>query len=271
MPALAVATEVRLTRAFAAVEKAAKGRLGVAWLPQEGAPVRGYRQDERFPMCSTFKALLTGAVLARVDRGDEELTRPVRIPAGAIVAHSPLTSQAVGGHMSISQLCEAIMLESDNGAANLLLQTMGGPRGLNAALRKWGDRVTRLDRMEPEMNDVAPGDPRDTTTPAAMIATMRALCLEDALRPASRERLQHWMVACRTGRERLRAGLPPAWKAGDKTGTGVRGTANDVAVVWPVHGSPFIVSAYLTGSTVPRAQQNAAIAEVGRLVAEAHR
>lgn len=162
------------------------------------------------------------------------------------------------------------MVVSDNTAGNLLLTALGGPAGLTAYARSLGDEKSRLDRIEPELNEALPGDPRDTTTPAAMGENIRRLVLGDALSPPSRQQLTDWLLGNRTGGPRFRARLPKEWRVADKTGTGEQGTTNDVGLFW--HGGrqqPVIVSAYLTGSPGARDMQNAAIAAVGEAVAQA--
>ena len=103
------------------------------------------------------------------------------------------------GRLSVEQLCAAIVEVSDNSAANLLLRRLGGPAGLTAFIRRSGDRVTRLDRYEEELNTNLPGDARDTTTPAAMLGLMQALLLGDVLTAPSRARLIGWMEGATTG------------------------------------------------------------------------
>ena len=161
------------------------------------------------------------------------------------------------------------MTLSDNTAGNLLLASMGGPAGLTAFLRSLGDAVTRLDRIEPGLNEAIPGDPRDTTTPAAMLANLQALALGSALSAGSREQLVGWLLGNRTGDTRLRAGLPDGWRSGDKTGSGERGTTNDVGILWPPGRAPVLVAAYLTGTPAAAEQRNATIAAVGQAVATA--
>jgi beta-lactamase class A len=168
-------------------------------------------------------------------------------------------------------LCEAIVVVSDNTAANLLLDGAMGPQGFTRFLREQGDAVTRVDRLEPDINEVPPGDERDTTTPLAMVRNLqRFLLTDEVLNPASRERLIGWMVASTTGRERLRAGLPSNWRVGDKTGTwiGEHNATNDVAIAWPPGRAPIVIACYLSASTVEPAQRNAAHAEIARSVAE---
>ena len=144
-----------------------------------------------------------------------------------------------------------------------------GPAGITVLARSLGDPVTRLDRTEPELNEAKPGDPRDTTSPAAMTANLRALLIGEALSTASRAQLTAWLAANKTGDTRLRARLPAGWRVGDKTGTGGNGTNNDVGVLWPPGRAPILVSAYLTETAVPPEQRNAAIAAVGQAVAQA--
>jgi beta-lactamase class A len=171
--------------------------------------------------------------------------------------------------MTVAELCEAAMTLSDNTAGNLLLASIGGPQGLTAFVRSLGDDVTRLDRIETELNEAAPDDPRDTTSPDAMASDLRALALGNVLSTKSRAQLIGWLAANMTGGKRLRAGLPAGWRVGDKTGTGEQGTANDVAVIWPPDRAPFVITAYLTGAAAPAERQDAVMAAVGRAVTTA--
>jgi beta-lactamase class A len=254
-----------LPAAFARIEERVGGRLGVAVLDTGSGRVVGHRVEERFPMASTFKAPLAGAVLARADAGQERLDRRIRVTREDLVTHSPVTEKAVGGEgMTLEALCEATMTISDNAAANLLLGAIGGPAALTAFFRGIGDPVSRLDRYELALNEARPGDPRDTTSPAAMAGTLHALALGNALSPASRERMQRWLRGNMTGGARLRAGLPPGWEIGDRTGTGANGTSNVIGVLWPPRGAaPLVVTAYLTASPAAPAARDAALAEVG--------
>jgi beta-lactamase class A len=251
---------------FAAIEKEAGGRLGVAALDTGTGRRFGHREEERFPMCSTFKVLAVSAVLTQVDHGKENLDRRIRFAAGDVIDGSPISKDHIGDGMTLAELCAAALDYSDNTAANLILSALGGPHAVTAFARSLGDPVTRLDRTEPTLNEATQGDPRDTTTPATMAANLQKLLLGKALAPASREQLTNWMIANKTGDARLRAGLPHDWRIGDKTGTGERGTANDIAIAWPPGRKPIIVAVYLTGSTVSPDQQSAAIADVARAV-----
>jgi len=255
---------------FAALEKRCGGRLGVClWHPASGARF-GHRMDERFPMCSTFKFLLAAAVLHRAGRGELSLDRRVPVRAADILHHSPASTRHVGKDMSVRDLCRATLTISDNAAANLLLPLVGGPAGLTAFLRAQGDALTLCARHEPELNLFAPGDPRDTTSPAAMAGNLQRFVLGDALEPASRMQLADWLIDNQTGDARLRAGLPHGWRVGDKTGSGYErdGITNDVAVLWPEQGgAPWLLACYLQGSTLDDDGRNGILRRVGELAA----
>lgn len=257
---------------IAALEKNLAGRIRVAALDTGSGARIAWNSGERFAMCSTFKWILAAAILSRVERGELVLDRHIPFSAGAFLPHSPITSaHAREGGMPVAALCEAAVEVSDNTAANTLLRLIGGPPAVTAYLREIGDSVTRLDRYELALNEVPPGDPRDTTTPDAMLATMNRVLLRDALPSHSRALLISWMKNCQTGFARLRAGLPKGWIVADKTGTwndsGASNAFNDFAVVWPPRRSPILIVSNVSGSSAPDAQQEAALARIGRIVA----
>ena len=256
-----------LEQAFARIELESGGRLGIAVLDTGSGARAGHRADERFPMCSTFKLLASAAVLKRVDEGKERLDRRIKFETGDIVVNSPITQKHVGGDgMTLAEICEAAMTVSDNTAGNLILASLGGPQAITAFARSLGDAMTRLDRNEPTLNEAVPGDPRDTTTPEAMLKNIQTLVLGDALSAASKDQLTKWLVGNKTGDTRIRAGLPAGWRAGDKTGAGERGSTNDVGVLWTPEGKPIIVAIYLTETAAPTEKRNATLAAVGRAV-----
>lgn len=253
---------------LAALERRHGGRLGVAILDTGNGRRIVHRADERFLMCSTFKLLAVAAVLARVDRGTERLDRRIVFGKEAVLAYAPVTSHRAGAPgMTVAELCQAAITVSDNTAANLLLTSMDGHAAVTAYARSLGDAMTRLDRIEPELNITSPGDVRDTTTPAAMLADLQSLLLGNALSHASREQLLEWLRATSTGTEQLRAGMPAGWRVGDKTGSGTHHETNDIAIIWPPQRKPLLVTAYYTGSAADADGRHAVLAEVGRIAA----
>ncbi len=253
---------------LAEIEAAAQGRLGVAILDTKTGDMFGRRELERFPLCSTFKVLAAALVLQRVDVGAEQLDRRVVFTAADVVEHSPVTQGRAGPEgMTLGEICAAAITVSDNTAGNLMLASFGGPKRLTDFLRTLGDKATRLDRREPELNEVPPDDPRDGTTPRAMAYTLQRILLGNVLSKSSESLLIGWLTSSTTGDSRLRAGMPAGWRVGDKTGTGARGATNDVAIVWPPDHPPIVIAVYLADTTLPLDVRNAAIADVGRAAA----
>lgn len=250
---------------IAALEREHGGRLGVAVLDTGGGHHIAHRGDERFLICSTFKLLLVAAVLKRADEGIEKLDRRLAFDKDALLAYAPISKQHIGPPgMSVTQLCKATITWSDNTAANLLLASIGGPKAVTRFTRSLGDQFTLVDRIEPALN------PYDTTTPNAMLGDMQKLLLGDVLSLPSREKLIRWLVDCQTGLLSLRAGTPTDWRVGDKTGQwdgNGHHASNDIAIAWPPHRKPLLVTAYYMTNTADFATRKAVLAAVGRIVA----
>ena len=254
---------------LAAYERTTGGRIGLYVENLATGAKIAWRADERFVMCSTFKASLAAFALARVDRGEDRLDAMVGYGPQDLLEYAPVARQNLGqGAMSVADMCKAAVELSDNTCANLLLARSGGPAALTAFWRASGDTITRLDHNEPELNRSPPGNPNDTTTPAAMAGTVRRFLLGEVLSQTSREHLKGWMINCKTGENRLRAGLPKSWKIGDKTGNNGKDAAGDIAIAWPASGGPVVICAYTQGGSPTPDQFTAVFAGIGRMAGE---
>lgn len=255
--------------AITELEKRHGGRIGVSAV--SGEQRLNVNSDQRFAMCSVFKWVLAAAVLQQADQARLELFQSLPFGQKDIQAYAPVTTQRLAeGKMTIADLCSAMVTVSDNTAANLLYPLVGGPAGLTAFVRLLGDTVTQFDRMEPELNSNDEGDLRDTSTPAAMTTLLQTVYGGTVLRPESLAQLQAWMVQCSTGAARIRAAVPADWTAGDKTGTGANGAANDVAVLWPPNNRPPVfVTVFTSGGALDADGRNAIIAETAKAAIEA--
>src|SRR5690606_8884523 len=143
---------------------------------------------------------------------------------------------------------------------------LGGPSAITAFVRSTGDDTTRLDRVEPDLNEGKPGDKRDTTTPRAMTQTMQRLLLGSALDPANQKQLTDWLIADEVGGPLLRAAIPVDWRLADRTGAGGFGTRGVVAVIGPPKKAPIVPAIYLTETAATMDQRNAAIADIGKAI-----
>ncbi|MBF4594991.1 class A beta-lactamase [Curtobacterium flaccumfaciens] len=239
VPSTDPATDAATARAFAALERRYDARLGVAAIDTGSGRTIAHRAGERFAFASTVKVFIAAAVLDA--SSDADLTTVVHYDRGDLLEYAPVTSEHVDTGMTVRELVDAALRSSDNTAANLLVERLGGPDAVERWLRGIGDRTTRVDRVEPDLNEATPGDPRDTTTPERFAADLRTVLLGDALDAADRRVLREAMLGNTTGDATIRAGVDPSWRIADKTGTASYGVRNDIAVVTPPGRDPIVL------------------------------
>ncbi len=262
------------------IEGEANGTLGAEFYNTDTGASVGLNRYRRFGHCSSFKLSLAAMVLAMDAAGEIDADRFVRWSEDDLMSVSPFTTRRLAEGAGLRELAGFTQKYSDNAAANILLRELGGPAALTAFWRSIGDNVSRLDRYEPELNDVPVTEYRDTTSPFAMARTVARLAYGDVLPPAARETLRQWMVDTPTGARRVRAGLPEGWRAGDKTGTsiwpGIQHIYVDIGFVEPAPGdaemrAPVTFATYFRANEAydgmnPEAE--AVLAKVGELLAE---
>ncbi|MEV4166389.1 class A beta-lactamase [Nonomuraea dietziae] len=265
-----VAGEAHVKKELRELEASFKGRIGAYAMDTATGRTVAYRAGERFPMLSTFKAPLCAAVLHKARTSEPGLLgRLVKWTAAEMTPGSPVTEKHLEDGLTIAQLCEAAVTMSDGTASNLLLKEIGGPAGLTRYFRTLKDPISRMDRWHPQLNDWTPKEKRDTTTPAAIGGDLRVLTTGQALHAKDREQLIAWLLASKTGAERIRAGLPKTWTIGDKTGTNSDGFGggNDIAVIWPEKGAAPLIMAIYTNRTPGLATDNTTIAKTATILA----
>lgn len=257
---------------LAALEARGGGRLGVFAVDTGTGATISHRADERFPMCSTHKVLVGGAILSLIEAGKLRLDQMIPYGSNDLLEYAPVTKKNLSaGAMSVQGLCEAAIRWSDNTADNLLLKLIDGPAGWTRYARSIGDTASRLDRFEPELNTSLAGDPRDTSTPAAMTRTLATLLFGTVLNDASRAHLKGWMLDSEITAKLLPAGVPSGWHVADKSGSGANGSRNDIGVLFPARGAPIVMSVFYTGSAAPQAERETIIARCATIAARTFR
>ena len=264
LPSRALDNEIVPKSTFKTIETDIGGRIGVAVLDLETGRRLSWRDNERFPMNSTFKLLLVAATLKRIEDGHEDLNRRLLVRKADVVSWSPVLKKRVGTRMSVGELGESVLVNGDNTATNLLLKAMGGPDRLTAFLRRHGDTITNVNRYEPQMNDVGSRDKRDTSTPRRMLENLDHFLRSNALSEQSKTQLMTWLTQSRTGRKRIRAGLPEDWIVGDRSGSGYGGRASNIAIAYPPGRRPVLISIYLDGPRLPMKELNKVHQSVAR-------
>ncbi|MCZ7836596.1 class A beta-lactamase [Atlantibacter hermannii] len=268
-PAMAVSPPA-MTAFLQQQEKQLNARIGMAVVNAQGESVFGYRQDERFPLTSTFKTLACAALLERLQKDGGSLDQQVTIQPDELLDYAPITKNYLApATLSLRTLCAAAVSYSDNTAGNRILAYLGGPQAITQFMRRLGDNVTRLDRTEPTLNEAMPGDARDTSSPKSMAAGLQKILTSNTLTPANRATLDSWMREDKVGDALLRATLPQGWSIADKTGAGGHGSRAIIAAVYPPQQAPFYVAIYITRTEATMQMTNTAIAQIGeRLFAQ---
>lgn len=255
------------------LERRHAARLGVYARNTATGRIVRYRAHERFPMCSVFKTLAVAAVLRDLDHRGEFLAERIRYTEKDVTdsGYAPITGEPgnLAAGMTVAELCAATICHSDNAAGNLLLRELGGPTAITRFSRSIGDRTTRLDRWEPDLNSAEPSRVTDTTSPYAIGRSYARLTLGTALTAGDRERLTDWLLANTTGGEKLRAGLPSDWIVADKTAGGKYGTNHDVGITWPPGRSPVVMAVLTTKHEPDASPDNPLIAKTAALLAAA--
>ena len=260
----------KLLQAVQAEESTLQARIGMAVIDTNTGSTWDYRGDERFPLNSTHKTFTCAALLAKVDQQALSLNQPVSISKEMLVTYSPITEKSLSAQtMTLGALCQAAVSYSDNTAANLAFEAIGGSAGFNTFMRSLGDEQTRLDRKEPDLNEATPGDLRDTTTPKAIVHSLKKALLDDGLSALSQAALKQWMLDDQVASALLRAALPANWRIADKTGAGGYGSRSIIAVIWPPSQQPLVVAIYITQTTAPMTDSNKAVARIGAVLKDA--
>jgi beta-lactamase class A len=239
-------------------------RIGVSIYDVVGKKLWSYNGNDHFPLMSTFKTLACAKLLSDVENGLQSFDTSSVITTNSLIVWSPITEKLVGENMSLKEACSATMIMSDNTAANIVLSGIKGPKSLTQFMRSIGDKVTRLDRIEPDLNEALDGDKRDTTTPNAIVKSLHTLLFGDVLSQASKAQLKQWMIDNEVTGSLLRSVLPESWSIADRSGAGGYGSRGITAVVWSDKRTPLIISIYLTKTDASFAQRNKAIADIGK-------
>ncbi|MDZ5610385.1 class A beta-lactamase [Bacillus pseudomycoides] len=254
-------------REFVQLEKKFDARIGVYAIDTGTNRTVAYRPDERFAYTSTFKALAAGALLQK--NSIDKLDKVITYTKDDLVTYSPITEKHVDTGMTLWEIADAAIRYSDNTAGNLLFKELDGPKGFEKKLRQIGDRVTKVDRFEPDLNEATPGDIRDTSTAKALATNLKAFTVGNILPTEKRKILTDWMRGNTTGDQLIRAGVPKDWEVGDKTGAGSYGTRNDIAIVWPPNREPIIIAILSSRDTKNATYNNELIAQAAKVTINA--
>ncbi|HHX8332807.1 CARB family carbenicillin-hydrolyzing class A beta-lactamase [Vibrio antiquarius] len=261
----------QLSEDISLIEQQTSSRIGVSVWDTQTDERWDYRGDERFPLMSTFKTLACATMLSDMDSGKLSKNATAKVDERSIVVWSPVMDKLAGQNTRVEHACEAAMLMSDNTAANLVLNEIGGPKAVTMFLRSIGDKATRLDRLEPRLNEATPGDNRDTTTPNAMVNTLRTLIEGETLSYESRVQLKIWMQDNKVSDSLMRSVLPTGWSIADRSGAGGHGSRGINAIIWKENHRPVYISIYVTETELSLQARDQLIAQISQLILQKYK
>ena len=261
----------QLNEDISLLEQQTSSRIGVSVWDTQADERWDYRGDERFPLMSTFKTLACAKMLSDMDSGKLSKNATAKVDERSIVVWSPVMDKLAGQNTRIEHACEAAMLMSDNTAANLVLNEIGGPKAVTMFLRTIGDKATRLDRIEPRLNEATPGDSRDTTTPNAILNTLRTLVEGDTLSYESRVQLKIWMQDNKVSDSLMRSVLPTGWSIADRSGAGGHGSRGINAIIWKENHRPVYISIYVTETELSLQARDQLVAQISQLILQKYK
>ncbi|EJU9974647.1 CARB family carbenicillin-hydrolyzing class A beta-lactamase [Vibrio alginolyticus] len=261
----------QLNEDISLLEQQTSSRIGVSVRDTQADERWDYRGDERFPLMSTFKTLACAKMLSDMDSGKLSKNATAKVDERSIVVWSPVMDKLAGQNTRIEHACEAAMLMSDNTAANLVLNEIGGPKAVTMFLRTIGDKATRLDRIEPRLNEATPGDSRDTTTPNAILNTLRTLVEGETLSYESRVQLKIWMQDNKVSDSLMRSVLPTGWSIADRSGAGGHGSRGINAIIWKENHRPVYISIYVTETELSLQARDQLVAQISQLILQKYK
>ncbi|UFN72281.1 CARB family carbenicillin-hydrolyzing class A beta-lactamase [Vibrio alginolyticus] len=261
----------QLNEDISLIEQQTSSRVGVSVWDTQTDERWDYRGDERFPLMSTFKTLACATMLSDMDSGKLSKNATAKVDERSIVVWSPVMDKLAGQNTRVEHACEAAMLMSDNTAANLVLNEIGGPKAVTMFLRTIGDKATRLDRLEPRLNEATPGDYRDTTTPNAIVNTLRTLIEGETLSYESRVQLKIWMQDNKVSDSLMRSVLPTGWSIADRSGAGGHGLRGINAIIWKENHRPVYISIYVTETELSLQARDQLIAQISQLILQKYK
>lgn len=278
------------------------GTVGFAIRKVGSREMLTYNKSATFPMASTFKIAVAGRIFERIDKGELKLDQMVEVDPKLVVNSDGIARFAPhpGVSLSLHNQLELMLTRSDNTATDVLTALAGGPAAVTDWVRRQGVTGQRIDADTAHLIyralDIEPGkgtfketvevafaadpkkrerdvqrtpnapfnaDPRDSSTPEAMVDLLLAIESGKALSPASTKELIAIMERCITGEKRLKGLLPTGTVVAHKTGT-LMSIANDVGLVTLPDGSRFAIAVFVKGDTKGVDTQERVIAELAR-------
>lgn len=233
----------------------------------------------RYPMMSTFKFHQALAVADYLNKHGETLDTEILVRKADLLpdTYSPLRDANPEGNFTISigDLLKYTLIESDNNAADILFRHIGGPKAVDRYIRDLGIEDVSIVATEEEMHRSVDNQYLNWTTPSAAALTIETFLQNELCTKDQKLFIQHTMTEAKTGKDKLRAGLPKknvllAHKTGssDRNEWGIKIGDNDMGFVVLPDGRHYTIAVFIMNSRESDTGNAALIARISRLVYE---
>lgn len=276
-----VQAQDRLTKELDSLLQDKRATVGVA-VVLDGCETFTYNNQLRFPLMSVFKFHQALAVLDYLDREQLPLDTEIFVRKADLLpdTYSPLREARPKGEfkMSVGELLRYSVSESDNNACDILFRYMGGTDVVDSYIRTLGITDFKIEATEEDMHKSFKYQYFNWTTPLAAVRVLEKFRTETLFRDSAyKEFLERIMVATVTGRDKLKAGLPPEVILGHKTGSsdrdesGIKAGDNDLGFVCLPDGGQYSIAVFVKDSGEDDKTNAALIAAISQKIYEYYR
>ncbi|MDE6578466.1 MAG: class A beta-lactamase [Muribaculaceae bacterium] len=233
---------------------------------------------EEFPMMSVFKFPLALVVAHIIDSKGMELGASIKISEEDLKENtwSPMVLKYGRKPMvlSVRELLEWSLKESDNNAADILLDYIGGIEGMNFNMRQMNlPKEIKIGATEDDMHRNPSLCYLNMSTPIAIAELLNYFNLKLRDSSDSFREVALMMENCKTGTDRLAAPFISSGAVlGHKTGTGDKqesgriSAINDCGYVNLPDSNFYSIAVFIADSGYDIADTSAMIAEISRIV-----
>jgi beta-lactamase class A len=190
------------------------------------------------PAASTIKIPILIALFQQIDRGEIKLDEQLTLQKSMLAAGSgSLAKSPVGSKFSIQEVATKMIAISDNTAANLLIDRLGGKEQLNLQFRSWGLSQTNLRSPLPDFAGT------NITTAQELVKLLAGLKSEQGILSASSKQAVLEMLRQTKRNTMLPAGIDDDQaQIAHKTGE-ISAMVADAGVVELVNGQSYLLVA----------------------------
>lgn len=249
--------------------------VGVSIIGNNGKDTLSINGDRHFPLQSVFKFHIGLAVLSQIDKGKFFLNQKIKIEKKDLLPnlYSPIRDKYPNGAtLTISEILEYTVSESDNVGCDLLLRLIGGPQVVEEYFKKNNFKDVSIKINEEVQQANWDLQFQNWTTPKAANEVLAKFYYNKTklLSQKSYDFIWKIMKETKTGKGRLKGQLSKNTIVAHKTGTsgankeGLTAAVNDIGIVFLPNGQHFFISVFVTNSNENADSNEKIIADISK-------